>query len=184
MGEASARSQQASQVSAPCGRWQRRAAHCGYSRHLGTIGGELRRVAASCNNPPSESLSLSLSESLSKEKTIVGQKTPAIPYPEIIAYLNAKAHTLFKPSTDKTQAMIRARWHEGFTLENFKTVVDNMVLAWYGDVKMQTYLRPETLFGTKFESYLTNPPKRETLQRHTSVSNEHDFDGAEDHVHD
>jgi len=146
--------------------------------------GELRRVAASCNNPPSESLSLSLSESLSKEKTIVGQKTPAIPYPEIIAYLNAKAHTLFKPSTDKTQAMIRARWHEGFTLENFKTVVDNMVLAWYGDVKMQTYLRPETLFGTKFESYLTNPPKRETLQRHTSVSNEHDFDGAEDHVHD
>jgi uncharacterized phage protein (TIGR02220 family) len=150
------------------------------------IGGELRRVAASCDNPPSESLSLSLSlsESLSKEKDIVGQKkTPDYPYAEIIDYLNAKAHTMFKPSTDKTQTLIRARAREGFTLENFKTVIDNMVSVWYGDAKMQTYLRPETLFGTKFESYLTNPPKRDVLQRHMNVSNEHDFDGAEDHIH-
>jgi uncharacterized phage protein (TIGR02220 family) len=147
------------------------------------IGGELRRVAASCRNPPSESLSLSLSESLSKEKDIVGQKTPDCPSSEIIGYLNAKAHTMFKPSTPKTETLIKARRKEGFTLEDFKTVIDNMVLVWHGDVKMQTYLRPETLFGTKFESYLTNPPKRETLQRHVSVSNAHDFDQAEDHIH-
>ena len=41
------------------------------------------------------------------------------------------------------------------TLEDFKTVIDKKYDEWYG-TNMQQYLRPETLFGTKFESYLNS----------------------------
>ena len=159
---------------------QQLAASCDNSRNprrVAAIRGELQQSAQIA--PSSESFLNPIEENPIQElKEYVGQN-----YAEIIAYLNAKAHTTFKPSTNKTQTVLRARCREGFTLENFKTVIDNMVLAWYEDPKMQTYLRPETLFGTKFESYLTNPPKRNTLQRHVSVSDEHDFDKAEDHIH-
>jgi hypothetical protein len=43
---------------------------------------------------------------------------------------------------------------EGFTIDDFKTVIDKKCAEWLGDSKMEPYLRPETLFGTKFESYL------------------------------
>ena len=73
---------------------------------------------------------------------------------EIISYLNAKAETSYKASTEKTKTLIKARLKEGFTVEDFKTVIDKKVLLWKNDIKMSAYLRPETLFGTKFESYL------------------------------
>jgi hypothetical protein len=43
--------------------------------------------------------------------------------------------------------------NEGFTVGDFKKVIDNKTAEWL-DTKMEQYLRPETLFGTKFESYL------------------------------
>ena len=55
---------------------------------------------------------------------------------------------------DKTRSFIRARLREGFTVDDFKTVIDKKARAWLGNRDMQKYLRPETLFGTKFESYL------------------------------
>src|SRR5699024_921341 len=73
---------------------------------------------------------------------------------EILDYLNAKADKKFKKSTKKTQTLINARLSEGFTVEDFKTVIDKKVNDWKSDNKMNLYLRPETLFGTKFEGYL------------------------------
>ena len=73
---------------------------------------------------------------------------------EIIDYLNKKASKGFKASTRKNQELIKARINEGFNVEDFKKVIDNKVLSWKGDSKMDQYLRPVTLFGTKFESYL------------------------------
>lgn len=73
---------------------------------------------------------------------------------EIIVYLNEKAGTHYKYSTPKTKALINARLNEGFTIDAFKTVIDTKCDEWLHDVKMGKYLRPETLFGTKFESYL------------------------------
>lgn len=72
----------------------------------------------------------------------------------IISYLNEKAGTGYKPSTVKTKKAIHARMEEGFTVDNFKTVIDKKCAEWIGDPKMEQYLRPETLFGTKFEGYL------------------------------
>lgn len=72
----------------------------------------------------------------------------------IVSYLNEKAGTAYKPTTPKTQSAINARLAEGFTVEDFMTVIDKKCAEWLGDAKMQPYLRPETLFGTKFEGYL------------------------------
>lgn len=77
-----------------------------------------------------------------------------IPYGEIIDYLNEKCGTTYKATTKTTREHIRARYADGFKLDDFKKVIDNKSAEWLGDEKMQKFLRPETLFGTKFESYL------------------------------
>ena len=79
-----------------------------------------------------------------------------IPFAEIVAYLNNKAGTSFPDSKD-TRRHIRARWEEGFRLEDFKAVIDKKVDEWRTDAKMAPFIRPLTLFSTKFESYLNQP---------------------------
>jgi len=74
-------------------------------------------------------------------------------YTEVIAYLNEKAGTRYKPTTGKTKSLIHARKAEGFTLEDFQVVIDKKCREWMG-TEYEKFLRPETLFGTKFESYL------------------------------
>ena len=75
-------------------------------------------------------------------------------YISIVSYLNEKAGTKYKATTAKTKSAIKARLAEGFTVDDFKTVIDKKCAEWIGDDKMEKYLRPETLFGTKFEGYL------------------------------
>lgn len=90
-----------------------------------------------------------ISNDISKKK---GADLSAIT--EIVDYLNQAANTSFKASSKNTQSLINARTREGFTVDDFKTVIDGRVKAWANDQKMSEYLRPQTLFGTKFESYL------------------------------
>ena len=77
-----------------------------------------------------------------------------IPFSEIVNYLNEKCLTKYRASSAKTKQLINARWNEGFRITDFQRVIDNKSGQWIKDEKMSTYLRPETLFGTKFESYL------------------------------
>lgn len=83
---------------------------------------------------------------------------------QVIDYLNQKLNSNYKSTTNKTKQMIHARTKEGFTLEDFKKVIDIKYNEWHNDKKMSMYLRPETLFGTKFESYLNQKEikKRDT----------------------
>lgn len=76
----------------------------------------------------------------------------------IINYLNINTNNQYRPTTKKTQTCIRARINEGFVIDDFKKVIDNMAAEWMG-TEWEKYLRPETLFGTKFESYLNRKPK-------------------------
>lgn len=76
-----------------------------------------------------------------------------IPFAEIVAALNDAAGTSYRASSEKTRRLIRARWAEGYRLTDFEAVVAAMAARWRGDAKMAAYLRPETLFGPKFESY-------------------------------
>ena len=75
---------------------------------------------------------------------------------EIIDYLNEKAHTNYRSNSKTTIRHINARLNEGYTLSDFKQVIDNRCATWLG-TDMAQYLRPETLFGSKFESYLNSP---------------------------
>ena len=83
-----------------------------------------------------------------------------LPYKEIIDYLNSKTGSNYKATTKKTQKLINARFNEGFNLQDFYTVIDKKTLDWLRDEKMSKFLRPETLFGNKFEGYL-NQKKRQ-----------------------
>lgn len=74
-------------------------------------------------------------------------------YKEIISYLNMILDSNYKYTTKKTQDCIKARLNEGFTVDDFKTVIDKKAKEWLG-TDMEKYLRPETLFGNKFEGYL------------------------------
>ena len=85
-----------------------------------------------------------------------------IPYKEIIDYLNLRTGKNYRANIQKNKALIKARWSEGYQLDDFKQVIDNMVKNWHG-TEYAKYLRPETLFGTKFDGYLNqgNVAKRE-----------------------
>lgn len=75
-------------------------------------------------------------------------------YKSIIDYLNQKTSKNFKSTSQETRNKINARLNNGFSLEDFKKVIDTKTNEWKNDKTMCKYLRPETLFGTKFESYL------------------------------
>jgi uncharacterized phage protein (TIGR02220 family)/predicted phage replisome organizer len=97
-------------------------------------------------------------------------------YISIVEYLNEKAGTGYKATTAKTKTAIKARLAEGFTLEDFKTVIDKKCTDWLGS-EYEQYLRPETLFGTKFESYLNakimrNPQQRKVGANGIAISSE------------
>lgn len=75
-------------------------------------------------------------------------------YSRVVDYLNKKANKNFKHTNKKTQSLIKARLNENFTEEDFIRVIDIKTSHWLNDEKMEQYLRPETLFSNKFESYL------------------------------
>lgn len=56
----------------------------------------------------------------------------SIPYQEILNYLNEKADKNFNHKAESHKKLIRARWNEDYTVENFKTVIDNKVSQWLG----------------------------------------------------
>lgn len=88
----------------------------------------------------------------------------------ILSYLNEKVGTNYRPSTRKTRDLIKARQKENFTLDDFKKVINKKTAEWKG-TDMEKYLRPETLFGTKFESYLNQrevKPKEDMINHNYS----------------
>lgn len=74
-------------------------------------------------------------------------------YSEVVDYLNQKAGTKYKSNSKNTTKHIKARINDGYTLEDFKTVIDKKCSEWL-NTDMEKYLCPDTLFGSKFEKYL------------------------------
>ena len=72
----------------------------------------------------------------------------------IVEYLNDKIGAHYKPNGKKIKELIRARMNEGYTVEDFKTVIDKKFKSWGNNPKMSLYLRPSTLFSTRFAEYL------------------------------
>lgn len=82
----------------------------------------------------------------------------------IIEYLNLKTNSHYKYTTDKTQSLIKARINDGFTLNDFKIVIDNKCEEWIG-TDFEKFLRPETLFSNKFESYLNQKTSTKPMSK-------------------
>lgn len=73
---------------------------------------------------------------------------------QVVEYLNERTGKAFKTTVKETRQLITERQQEGFTIDDFKAVIDNKATEWSHEVKMHPYLRPKTLFGDKFETYL------------------------------
>ena len=115
---------------------------------------------------------------IEQEQEIEGDIIPAeanLPFKEIVDYLNSLAGTNYRASSRKTKDLIKARFNEGFTLEDFKVVIEKKTREWLNDNKMKAYLRPETLFGTKFEGYLNQPVKELTTKDLTPYTDFSEF---------
>lgn len=95
-----------------------------------------------------------IEKEVEKEDNTLSSKHDDIPYREIVDYLNEKTGSQYKHTTQSTRNGIKARYNEGFNLDDFKRVIDIKTSQWLYDTKMKQYLRPQTLFGTKFEAYL------------------------------
>lgn len=80
---------------------------------------------------------------------------------EIIQYLNLKTGHNYATGENERQPVkayakeIKARYREGHTAEEFKTIINKKADDWLNNEKMYQYLNPETLFRkSNFEKYL------------------------------
>lgn len=120
-----------------------------------TVGENKEYTKCIQNVPPVLDLDLDLGIDLDIDNTIVGQDEPVnrFDYKSVIDYLNEKANTKFR-IVDSHKKFIKARYNEGYETEDFYKVIDNKVSSWINNPKYSNYLRPSTLFGNKFDSYL------------------------------
>ena len=99
---------------------------------------------------------LSNKELSNKELTIkdivVSKEIDHVPYKEVFDYFKEKTGKTIR-MVESNKKLVRARFNQGFTLTDFKHVIDVKTQQWLGDKEMEKYLRAITLFGTKFESY-------------------------------
>lgn len=78
---------------------------------------------------------------------------------EIINFLNETSKSNFKSNNKATQGFINGRIADGYTLEDFKSVITTMSAKWIG-TEWEEYLRPSTLFTpSNFEKYLNSSTK-------------------------
>ena len=96
---------------------------------------------------------------------------------DVIEYLNSKLGTKYRYSTASIQKHIKARISEGATFEDFRTVIDKKYDEWMG-TEFAKFLRPETLFGSKFHQYLNQIPSTPIKPKQT-MARCGDFDAEE-----
>lgn len=81
-------------------------------------------------------------------------KDEHIPYKEIIDYLNQKTGAHYKATSSANQRLIKARFKEGYKLDDFKKVINNKAFEWQ-HTDMWQFMRPSTLFSpSHFDDYL------------------------------
>lgn len=74
---------------------------------------------------------------------------------QIIDYLNEKTGKTFRYNAKETIQFINRLFKEGYTITDFKKVIDNRVAVWVDNPDFNVYLNPSTLFRpSNFEKYL------------------------------
>jgi predicted phage replisome organizer/uncharacterized phage protein (TIGR02220 family) len=116
-----------------------------------------------CNATVTDSNAIDIDKDIDKEKdiNILSSKVE-----DVVSYLNQKTGKSFRASTKGTQKHIKARLDEGYSVEDFYSVIDVKCSQWLEDSKMSAYLRPETLFAPgHFEAYLNEAPKKAKIKQ-------------------
>ena len=114
------------------------------------------------NDPIKENLNTPIKENL-KDNNTNNNNTINNIYSEVLDYLNLKAETRYR-KVESNFKHIKARLNEGFTIDDFKAVIDKKCAEWKG-TDFEKYLTPETLFRpSNFEKYLNQKiiPKKQT----------------------
>lgn len=108
-----------------------------------------------------------------KRRTPKGDSSEVVRFIEsVIAYLNQVTGKRYTTTNANTRKLIKQRFNEGFTMNDFCKVIDEKSEEWM-ETEMNKYLRPITLFGNKFESYLNSQKvekAQQTLNFHAKIS--------------
>ena len=90
----------------------------------------------------------------------------------VVDYLNEKVGSRYTYRNKEINRLIRARLKDGFTVDDFKAVIDGKSADWKGDPNMSKYLRPSTLFApSHFEEYLNESmPQRKAAEAFSAYS--------------
>ena len=144
-----------------------------------------RQKALQCNTDVTAVKQLGnveIEKEIEKENKSKKDKTycPSLPSvaEDIVTFLNSVTGSNYRSTTDKTRKLIAARLAEGFTVDDFKAVITKKAKEWQG-TDMAQYLRPETLFGTKFEGYLNQPEVRNNRRSPISRAEQERQEGIE-----
>ena len=119
-------------------------------------------MKTSVSDSDTDSVSVSVSVSDTVINNIDNNKNKEI-YINIINYLNNKCNTRYRYNTPYTKKHINSRLNEGYTEQDFYTVIGKKADEWLG-TEQEKYLRPDTLFGSKFESYLNQQISKKKTQ--------------------
>lgn len=106
--------------------------------------------------------------STNNDSTNNDSRVDFIPYKEIIDYLNSKTGKRFSHKSNANQKLIKARINEGYTKDDFFTVINTKTTEWINVEDMKQYLQPTTLFGNKFDKYLNQEIPKKTEESNDS----------------
>lgn len=82
----------------------------------------------------------------------------------IIKYLNFKTGADYDPDGPENVELVLDLLENGYNMNDLMKVVNKKCSEWMNDPVMRSFLRPSTLFGSKFAEYLAQP---ESLQAET-----------------
>lgn len=115
-------------------------------------------------------------------KETIKEKFSQIEINDIINYLNDKTGFNYNSKTNNTIMLLNARKKEGATIEDCKKVIDNKCNDWLNDSNFCKYLRPQTLFSGKFDTYLQQKPKSKNQPEWYDNYKKNRFKGAEENT--
>lgn len=127
------------------------------------------------NNKTKEILNNSQEEKIKNENVMLKENIKCI-----IDYLNESIGSKYKYNSKNTIKDIKARFNEGYVLDDFYDVIDKKVNEWL-NTEMQIYLRPSTLFGNKFEQYLNQKCNFNQKNIKSTYSSKPTFDNTANH---
>lgn len=90
---------------------------------------------------------------------------------DVCDHLNKVCGTRYKADSVTLRKLITQKIKAGYTVEQIKKVIDVKAKDWLGNDRMAMYLRPKTLFGNNFDSYVNDP----RVLKAEKVDDAHDY---------